>query len=143
MEYCEEAGWDANVSSAATHGTTGAMTPSFSCFTNQERFSMNARTKRAKRAAQTQQSGIAALATQGEAATSTSVVQGAKVVTKPVSDPCCVNPACRRKITSLTKYGSHGGGWTCCRDCDDIMNPVSAAIRRSRRETAGSFVGNV
>lgn len=92
---------------------------------------MNAKTKSATRQASNQGGGNGATpATQ----------QGALVPTTPklkeeaplVEDQTCLNPKCKVVVTEENYYARHGNRKTCCQPCDDIVDPVSATIRRRR-----------
>lgn len=55
-----------------------------------------------------------------------------KKVATSAEDKTCLNPKCKTVISEegRNQYGRHGNRWTCCQMCDDIVDPVSAAIRR-------------
>lgn len=50
-----------------------------------------------------------------------------------LEDECsCLNPACPNVFLRKDAYGTHDDGMTCCKPCEDIVDPYSAEIRRQR-----------
>jgi hypothetical protein len=91
---------------------------------------MNAKTKKAARSTRNQQSTAAPAP----------IAQKLVEKTEPIEEQNCLNLKCKALITERNKYGHHPNGWSCCKACEDIINPRSAEFRRQR---SGHFTPSI